>query len=115
MGIKNEKVLTRSTQEKCNAHSDPGRSRSVGRESEINGMQQKRNDRKNCSRPDFFGFGQTITGGMLRQLIEEYKDQLATKKDAINRLSSEIERLKVRIEEFESLEEQLGATEEGDS
>ena len=111
MGINNEKINARTKEKECNAYSDPGWGDSIGRESENNGMQQERNGGKNRSRSNFYRFGQTITGGMLRQLIEEYKDQLATKEDSINRLLSEVQRLKTRIEEFESLEEQLSTAE----
>ena len=111
MGINGEKIFTRTKEEECNAYSDTGWSNSFGRESKIDGLQQERDDREDRSGSDFYRFGQAITGGMLRQLIEEYKDQLAAKKDTINRLASEAERLKTRIKEFESLEEQLDITE----
>ena len=110
MGINNEEIFARAEEKKCNVHPDTRWGGSSRRESEINGVQQKRNDREDCSRSDIFRFGQRIAGGMLRQLIEEYKDQVATKKDAIERLASEIERLTTRIEEFESLEKQIDST-----
>lgn len=111
MNINNEKIFARTEEKECNAYPDPRGGKSFGRESKINRLQQERDDREDRSWSDFSGFGRTITGGMLRQLIKEYKDQLATKKDTIERLTSEVQQLEAKIEEFESLEKQLGVKE----
>lgn len=66
------------------------------------------------ARESILTLGVSLTGGMLGQLIGDYRDQLAAKEEEIKNLDNEIQRLnseaqkiKSRIQEFESLQSQL--------
>jgi hypothetical protein len=114
MGIANEETATWSTQERFDVNSDTRGSRDAGRKSQGYGHQQKRDDRAYSERASIFSPGISITGGMLRQLIGDYRDQLAAKKEQIKKLyeqvqqlSGETEKIESRIQEFESLQFQL--------
>nr|WP_265578959.1 hypothetical protein [Nostoc sp. LEGE 06077] len=114
MGIANEETATRSTQERLDVNTDTRRGRDVRREGQSDGHQQERDDRTNSKRASILSPGISITGGMLRQLIGDYRDQLASKKEEIKKLYEEIhqldaeaEKIESRIQEFESLQSQL--------
>jgi hypothetical protein len=63
-------------------------------------------DRDNGSpRTGTISRGEGITGKMLRQLISEYRSQVAIKQQ-------EVENLKTRVQELESLQQELGTTEQ---
>jgi hypothetical protein len=62
-------------------------------------------DRNDCSsRTRTVGRGEGITGKMLRQLISEYRNQVAIKRQ-------EIESLETRVKELESLQQELDTVE----
>lgn len=102
MGTINEKVDSRTTQEKREFHDDSGRNRNAEDESRSSRNKQKRISRADSPRPDFIGDGNPISGKLLRQLIDEYTNQVANKK-------AEIVQLESRIQEFNALLEQLEA------
>lgn len=114
MGIANEETVTRSTEERFNFNADTRRCGDARREGQGNGYQQERDDRTDSQRTSIFSLGKSITGGMLRQLIADYRDQLAAKKEEIrkhyeeiNQLNEEAEKIESRIQEFELLKSQL--------
>nr|WP_230968094.1 hypothetical protein [Nostoc sp. WHI] len=114
MGTTNEKAATRSEEKGSNANTDTRRRGNAERESQGNGYQQERDDRTYSERTSILSLGISITGGMLRQLISDYRDQLAAKKeeiqkhyDEIRQLNGEAEKIESRIQEFESLQIQL--------
>jgi hypothetical protein len=107
MGIKHEEADARAKEKGRNTDSDSRRCADVGRKSEGNGSQQKRADRTNCQESSIFTTGSTITGGMLRHLNDEYRQQLANKKHERQLIDAEILRIESRIQEFEALESEL--------
>nr|WP_265578940.1 hypothetical protein [Nostoc sp. LEGE 06077] len=69
---------------------------------DTDGIEPIRVNRNNGStRVGVIGRGERATGEMLRQLISEYRNQLAIKRQ-------EIESLATRVQELESLQEELG-------
>ncbi|WGV25679.1 hypothetical protein QI031_28830 [Halotia branconii CENA392] len=114
MGTINEKAATRAKEKGSNFDTYSGGSRDARREGEGYGTEQKRDDRTHSERASVLTLGKSITGGMLRQLIADYRDQLAAKKEEINKLENQIrqandeaEKLQSRIQEFEALQSQL--------
>jgi hypothetical protein len=107
MGIKHEEADARAKEKGRNNDTDSRRGADVGRESEGDGSQQERTDRTNCQKSSIFTAGSTITGGMLRQLNSEYRQQLANKKHERDLVDAEILRIESRIQEFEALEAEL--------
>ncbi|WP_445630425.1 hypothetical protein [Nostoc sp. DSM 114167] len=114
MGIKNEETVARGEEKERHVHTDTRGHADAGRESESYWYQQERVNRADSSQSSLFSPGSTITGGMLGQLIKDYKDQLASKKHQIQFLQNLIQnaegealRLEERIQEFEALQEEL--------
>nr|WP_263986529.1 hypothetical protein [Dendronalium phyllosphericum] len=114
MGTIDEKTATRSEKKGSNFDAYSGGSRNARRESESSGNKQKRDDRTHSERASVLAPGASVTGGMLRQLIADYRDQLAAKKEELRKLEEEIQRtndeaekIQSRIQEFESLQIQL--------
>jgi hypothetical protein len=106
-GKKDEDSSPRTEEEGFYSHTHAGRGGDAGRQSEISWHQQERIDRANCSQSTLLSTREAVTGKMLRQLIGEYREQVAIKKN-------EIQHLEARIQEFEALEKELeGETEEG--
>lgn len=105
---------TRAEEERLYAYAHAGRGGNVGCQSQGSGNQQKRIDRENSQKPSIFSFRISDIGGMLRQLISDYRDQVAKKKHQIQRieeekqrLNDETQQLEARIQEFEALQEDL--------
>lgn len=107
MGTMNEKVDSRSAQEKRELYDDSRRDRKTRSESGSFGDKQERIDRKDSSRSDFAGDGHPITGKIVRQLISDYTGQVAQKREQKKQVEEEILQLDSKIEEFNSLLEQL--------
>jgi len=80
-----------------NIHREP-RSEGISNRSESLGID--RDNRSSRQPTEHVTCRERITGGMLRQLINEYRDQVAIKKE-------EIERLESRVHELEELEKDL--------
>ena len=116
MHTTNEKILARSAERKSELEHNSRRGADAGHESGSLGDKQERANRKNSERQDFLGDGCSISGGIIRQLIKDYVDQLAYKQDESKRIEEEKKRvdeeivqLSSRIKEFKSLLEQLEA------
>jgi hypothetical protein len=77
----------------------------LGSKSRTSGREQVRINRDDGSKRESTNFRrrETLTGKLLRQLIGEYRDQVAAKK-------SEIERLESKIQDLETIEEELNKT-----
>lgn len=114
MGITNEETVARGEEKERNVHPDTRGYADARGESESYRYQQERINRANSTQSNFIFSGSAITGGMLRQLIKDYRDQLAAKKhqfeflqELIQNTESEAQRLEERIQEFEILQEEL--------
>jgi hypothetical protein len=103
----NEKVDSRSAQEKRELFYDSRRDRETRSESTCFGNQQERTDRENSPRSDFSGNGYGITGKIIRQLINDYANQVAQKREQKKQVEEEIVQLDSKIEELNSLLEQI--------
>ncbi|MBE9214561.1 hypothetical protein IQ247_18120 [Plectonema cf. radiosum LEGE 06105] len=102
MHTTNEKVDSWSKEARREFEYDPGRNRDARDESGNVGHQQERAGGADSPRPNFIGDGNPVTGKILRQLIDESENQVATKK-------AEILQLESKIQEFNALLEQLEA------
>lgn len=121
MGITNEEANAWRKEEKYYVCADTGGEGNARSQSEIARHQQERIDRAYSARSSIVIPGISIAGGMLRQLISDYRDQMATKINEIHRIDEEKQRLdtekqrltedkeklEFRIKEFEALQNQL--------
>jgi hypothetical protein len=98
--IDGKKGITRSEEKGCDSYPDTGGGTNVGLQSAIAGDKSERIDRADGAESNFFSARRSATGGILSQLIEEYRDQVAVKRQ-------EIDRLEARISEFEGLQNEL--------
>lgn len=98
--IDGKKSIARSEEEGCDSYPDTRGGTNVGLQSTIAGDKSERADRADGAESNFFSARRSATGGILSQLIEEYRDLLAVKKQ-------EIDRLEARIFEFEGLQNEL--------
>ncbi|BAY86000.1 hypothetical protein NIES267_55060 [Calothrix parasitica NIES-267] len=109
MGTMNAKVDSRPKQEKYDADAHPGREENAGSKSESSRGEYERIGGTDSSGRLLFGDGCAITGGIIRQLIDEYKNQVANKNEQKSQIEAEIVQLNSRIQEFNSLLEELEA------
>ena len=114
MGITDEKAATRPTEEGSHSLSNSRRSGNAGSESESYGNKQKRNDRTDSKESSFFSPREADVGGMFRQLISVYREQVALKDAELERINNETERiaserlsLESKIQEFELFLDEL--------
>lgn len=105
MHTTNEKIFARSEKGESELKHHAGCSGNAGCESGSNGNQQERTDRADSPRSDFIGDGNPVTGGILRQLIEESKNQVAAKKTEISQLESKIQDFNALLERLETNKE----------
>lgn len=103
----NAKTFTWTEEEGFNIDLNPGRGRDVGNQSENIGNQQERACRAHSPKSSIFRYGASDDGGMVCQLIDDYRDQVAARKAEIKRLEEEVKKLEFRIDEFEILKQQL--------
>lgn len=121
MGITNEEANAWRQEGKYYVCADTGGEKAVRSQSPVSGHQQERVDRANSKESSIIIPGISITGGMLRQLISDYRDQMAAKINEIRRIDEEKQRLDAekqrltedkeklgdRIREFEALQQEL--------
>jgi hypothetical protein len=121
MGITNEEANAWRKEEKYYVCADTGGEGNARSQGENARHQQERIDRAYSARSSIVFPGISIAGGMLRQLISDYRDQMATKVNEIHRIDEERrrldtekqrlnedkEKLEFRIKEFEALQNQL--------
>ena len=107
MSVVDEKVFAWPEETSCKTERDTRCNTDARRESGDIGNQQKRIGGTNGTGQDFVGNGSPITGGILRQLIDEYKNQLAHENEQKKQIEAKIGRIDSRIKEFSSLLEEL--------
>ncbi|WP_263973504.1 hypothetical protein [Atlanticothrix silvestris] len=101
-----EARLVRGREGQSQHISDSNIDREPGSSSYSTGDESFRTDRDyGSSRAVFTAGRKTTPGKIVRQLISEYRNQVAAKKD-------EIQKIEIKIQEFESLLEDLGQSEE---
>lgn len=100
---KNEKTVTWSQEKGHDLHSVSRMRRAFGYQGKILGYQQKRNNRKSGSVANFLGDGQENIGGMLRHLINEYRNQVADKEKELQKMELDILHLHNKLRDLESL------------
>ncbi len=101
MGSSNEKVVAWTKQEGRDGDSHSRWHCRIGQESEFNEYQPERADRADSTGSIIYRYGNTNTGGVISQLIGEYREQLALKQQ-------EIEQIQTKLEELEELQTNLG-------
>lgn len=113
-GEKDQDSSSRTEEKRLYAYTHSGGSRDARCESEIPRNQSERTYRANSTQSSIFSPGTSDDGGILRQLIKDYRDQMAARRDQvaakkaeIKRLEDETEKLEFRIQEFETLQKQL--------
>ncbi len=113
-GEKDQDRSSRTEKKRLYAYTHSGGSRDARYEGEISRNQSERTYRANSTQSSIFSSGASDDGGILRQLIRDYRDQVATRRDQvavkkaeIKRLEDEAEKLEFRIQEFETLQHQL--------
>lgn len=90
---------TRSEEEGCDRYTYSRRSRDARFQSAEFGNKQERIDRAYGTESNFLRPSTATTGGILSQLIDEFRDQVAVKK-------SEIEYLEAKIHQFQEILEE---------
>ncbi|MDZ8083201.1 MAG: hypothetical protein RMX35_29565 [Nostoc sp. DcaGUA01] len=106
-GTKSENRRSWHEKERCDSNAYPGRRRNVRHQSKSAGNQPQRAHRTYCQGSSYLGLGSKTNGGVIDNLIDEYRDQVAVKKAAIRTLELEIEKLESRIQNFEAVQSQL--------
>lgn len=91
---------TRSEEERLYSDSHSRGCRDAGLQGADSRDKPERINRTYGAESNFFRSGGTAAGGILSQLIDEYRDQVAAKK-------LELDRLEARINQFEALLEEL--------
>ena len=89
----NAETLTRTEEKGFNVDLNPGRGGDVGSQSESVGNQQERTYRAHSPKSSIFSSGTSDDGGMVCQLIDDYRDQVAARKAEIKRLEDEVKKL----------------------
>jgi hypothetical protein len=102
-----EKTDARAEQTPNKTDCNSGWNSDVGCQSGSTGNQQKRISRADGPRQNFVGDGSSVTGGILHQLIDEYKSQLVAENELKKQVEAKIVQIESRIEEFVLLLEQL--------
>ncbi|MDJ0800182.1 MAG: hypothetical protein QNJ51_25810 [Calothrix sp. MO_167.B12] len=103
MGRISAKTTTRSKKEKYNVHSFPGRVKNIGGESSSYRSEQKRTHRENSKRDESrrLDSRERTTGEIIRQLIEDARDQEAEKLEQLESIRSRINQLESLLQEIE--------------
>ncbi|MGI8502056.1 MAG: hypothetical protein ACR2LR_13095 [Hassallia sp.] len=103
----NAETPTRTEEKGLNVDVDTRWCRDAGNQSENIGNQQERTYRAYSSKSSISSSGASDDGGMVCQLIDDYRDQVAARKAEIKRLEDEVKKLEFRIDEFEILKHEL--------
>ncbi|BAY21697.1 hypothetical protein NIES2100_14540 [Calothrix sp. NIES-2100] len=106
-GTQNQDGSSRHEEKRRNSNTHSGRGGTIGFKSEYSGHQSERADRTNSTGTSHFNFRSGTDGGVVDQLIDEYREQVELKKCAIKNLQVEIKQLEDRIQDFEQVREQL--------
>ena len=113
-GSQDQKRSSRTNKKGFYAYTYSRRSRNVRCQSKSFRNQPERAYRISCTQSSIFSPRTANDGGIIRQLIKDYRDQVASarnqviaKKAEIKNLEEEAGKLEFRIQEFEILEKQL--------
>jgi hypothetical protein len=99
---KEETRTLRGTQGQGQYFSDPNIHREPGSQGISDGIEQIGINRNHSSQgSEFISRRERVTGGMLRQLISEYRNQVAIKKQEIQSLESRVEELELLQKDLE--------------
>lgn len=109
-GTKNKDSCPRDEEKRRNSNSYSRRSRTTRFKSPNIRYQSKRANRTDCTGASNISFRDRANGGVVDQLIDEYRDQVDLKKCAIRKLEVEIEQLESRINDFEQIRISLNQT-----
>jgi uncharacterized coiled-coil protein SlyX len=102
-----EKTTARTKKTKTQSDNIPPRQGTTGSESKNLEYQRERNVRTYSKKPSIICSREAAIGGILDYLISEFNGQVDTKQLEISRLSDEIEKIKSKIKEFETLKLEL--------
>lgn len=90
------KTATRDEEERRNSHFDPGWSGNVRSESSVARDKSERTYRANSERTSLIDFRSSDHGGVFRELIAEYRSQVALKLGMINSLQEEVKQARIK-------------------
>jgi len=106
-GTKSQDCRAWHEKEGCDGDAYAGRRRVAGYQSQSAGSQPQRVNRTHCQRASYLRLGSETDGGVVKDLIDEYRDQVAIKKATIKSLELEIDQIESRIQQFETIQVQL--------
>ncbi|MEH2050080.1 MAG: hypothetical protein V7K70_10205 [Nostoc sp.] len=106
-GTKSENRRSWNEKERCNRNPYTGRRRDARHQGKLVGNQPQRVDRTHCQGTSYLGLGSEANGGVVDNLIDEYRNQVAIKKASIRTLELEIEQIESRIQQFEAIQAQF--------
>ena len=106
-GTKSENRRSWDEKERCYSNPHTRRRRDARHQGQPVGNQPQRVDRTHCQGASYLGRGSETNGGVVDNLIEEYRSQVAIKKATIKTLELEIEQIESRIHQFEAIQAQF--------
>lgn len=107
-GTENQSGSTRHEEKRLHGFIDPRRSGNARYNGSVDEHQPERIDRKDRSQTNFNNKpGSSPDGGVVAQLIDEYRDQVELKKSTIKSLEIEIEGLDSRIQQLQLIQQQI--------
>jgi hypothetical protein len=106
-GSENESRSIWTEEEGLHDHANAGGSGNTRQQSENTRHQSQRTNRAYSSDKLNVSLRETPAGGTVCQLINDYRDQVASKQALIEQTQGEIDYLRSRIEQFEELKSSL--------
>ena len=106
-GTKSQDCYSWDEKERCDSNTYAGRRRTAGYQSKSIGSQSQRAYRTHSQGASYLRFGSETDGGVVNDLINEYRDQVAIKQASIKTLELEISQIESRIQQFEVIQVQL--------
>lgn len=107
MNKPHEKATARTEKTETKPDNIPTRQGTTGSESKRIKYQCERDAGTHSQKSSIICSREAVIGGILDYLISEFNDQVDVKQLEISRLSDEVEKIKSKIKEFESLKLQL--------
>jgi hypothetical protein len=110
-GTKNQSCRTWHEEKGLYGIPDPRRGGNARQHGRVDGDKSERANRESRQEASFNDKrGSQFDGGIVSQLISEYRDQVAVKKTTIRNLELEIQDLESRVHQLETVQEQLEKT-----
>lgn len=106
-GSENNTRSVWTEQERFYDHANAGRSGNLRQQGESAGHQSQRINRTNSTNSGDVSIRETPLGGTVSQLIDDFRDQVASKQALIQQTQEEIHYLQSRIDQFEDLKKSL--------